>query len=769
MPPLPHLGDLADGQSETLTLTAQIDDAAPVSNTAEVTASGASDPDSTPDNGNPAEDDQDSVTVDAEPRADLSLNKVRLSGPDVNGDITYRILLSNAGPSTATGVAVTELPPGSATFVGATATVGTYDQNTHVWTVGNVAPSSSEALDITFNIPLDQFPAQNFAQVTAVNENDPDSQPGEGPLGPGTPPNQDDESTVTVTLSADLSLTKAETASPQFVGDQAVFEITVANAGPDPANDVQITDVLPAGLDYVSDSPTAGAYVPGTGVWTIPVLASGASETLTITADVIAPGAQDNTAEVTASGAPDPDSTPDNQNPAEDDQDTASITTTGGSLGDTVYFDVDGDGSQGASEPGLAGVDVTVIDAGPNGTLGDGPIALAAGEFAGESRTDLAVGLGNSSQVRLFQNLGGTLVPFFDVPVPGVVQDIALARINDDIQLDLVVAMRDPDLVEVYSTVTRGGPILSVPILGFATSLVTAGLNADKLIDIAVSHSTGEVTVLLNGAGVRGLSALPPVFVEPGLRGLSAGFIDSDSDTDLIAVSETSGRAHVLSNIGMSTGVIAPAYSFPVSAMPTATATAFIDEDGRTDLIVASKGDNLADVIINLDAAPGPPPTFTQQPTIVVEPPVVRSLITEGQNIRLQIAVTGTPPFSYAWFHDGMPVEPDGVRVRIDPATGSVVNAFAPSSGNVFGLAFVNGSLFTGDALSGQVFELDPDTGAVLNSFSSGAALTALGGDDASGTSPFPLFVPSGAAGGRSIQLDDRRGRACENPHGYAV
>jgi fimbrial isopeptide formation D2 family protein/uncharacterized repeat protein (TIGR01451 family) len=43
-----------------------------------------------------------------------------------------------------------------------------------------------------------------------------------------------------------------------------------------------------------------------------------------------------------------------------------------GSIGDFVWFDIDGDGAQDAGEPGLAGVVVTMIWAGQNGAFGDG-------------------------------------------------------------------------------------------------------------------------------------------------------------------------------------------------------------------------------------------------------------------------------------------------------------------------------------------------------------------------------------------------------------
>lgn len=305
---------------------------------------------------------------------------------------------------------------------------------------------------------------------------------------------------------------------------------------------------------------------------------------------------------------------------------------------------------------------------------GDGPIALAAGAFAGESRVDLAVGLGNASEVRLFQNLGGSLQPYFALPVSGVVQDIALAHVDGDEQFDLIVLQRDPDVVEVYSTVTRGGPVLSIPILGFATSLGVGFLNDDDVPDLAISHSTGEVSVFLSTPVRGGLTAVPPVFVAPGLRGISIGSIDSDGDDDLVAVSESSSTAHVLLNTGLASGVFQPVLALPVSAAPTATLLTQIDEDRLLDLVITSAGDNLVDLIINLDKTPGPPPVFEQQPMIVVEP--TRSLITEGQNLRLEISVSGDRPLFFTWFRNGMPVIPDGGRITVNSFSGTI--RFAP-------------------------------------------------------------------------------------------
>ena len=48
-------------------------------------------------------------------------------------------------------------------------------------------------------------------------------------------------------------------------GDTINFTVTASNLGPDAATGVAISDLLPAGLTYVSSSVTTGSYNDGTG------------------------------------------------------------------------------------------------------------------------------------------------------------------------------------------------------------------------------------------------------------------------------------------------------------------------------------------------------------------------------------------------------------------------------------------------------------------------------------------------------------------------
>ena len=104
---------------------------------------------------------------------------------------------------------------------------------------------------------------------------------------------------------ADLALTKTVDNAAPALGANVVFTITVTNNGPNNATGVVVNDFLPDGLSYVSDDG-GGAYVPGTGLWTVGALANSASATLHITATVDDTGAIDNVASIAASTPIDP-------------------------------------------------------------------------------------------------------------------------------------------------------------------------------------------------------------------------------------------------------------------------------------------------------------------------------------------------------------------------------------------------------------------------------------------------------------------------------
>jgi len=125
-------------------------------------------------------------------------------------------------------------------------------------------------------------------------------------------------------LNADLAVTTAVDDALPKEGDTVTYTVEVANAGPDGATGVAVTDVLPTGVTWVSDVPSQGTYSSGTGVWNVGTIGQGAAATLSITVSVD-PGTEGstigNTATVTALDQNDANAT--------NDSDTVEITVEG--------------------------------------------------------------------------------------------------------------------------------------------------------------------------------------------------------------------------------------------------------------------------------------------------------------------------------------------------------------------------------------------------------------------------------------------------------
>lgn len=100
--------------------------------------------------------------------------------------------------------------------------------------------------------------------------------------------------------AADLAVAKAANFSDISTGGSVTFTVTLQNNGPNIANTVIVSDLLPSGLTYASHSVTAGSYDPNSGVWAISTLASGVSRVLTLVASGTTAGSYTNTAQASS-------------------------------------------------------------------------------------------------------------------------------------------------------------------------------------------------------------------------------------------------------------------------------------------------------------------------------------------------------------------------------------------------------------------------------------------------------------------------------------
>jgi uncharacterized repeat protein (TIGR01451 family) len=349
------VGSLPNGSDAVLKITATVLATGNYTNAAEIETSDTPDPNSIPGDGSTTDDDDDSVTLNPVPVADLSLTKiVDDSTPRVGDQVVFTLTVSNAGPSAATGVTVEDVLPGGLQYA-SDDSGSSYSGG--VWVIGDIASGDSAVLHITATV-LAAGSYTNSAQVQTSDVLDPNSTPGDD----STADDDDDSVTLTPTPVADLSLTKTVDVSSPLVGGNVVFTITVTNAGPSTATGVTVRDLLPNGLQYVSDD-SGTAYDSMSGDWSVGSLASGAGAVIHITATVLPTGTYTNSAQVQASGVLDPNSTPGNNSTTEDDDDSVTLTPslpTTASLAGSVYNDLNGNGQRDGNESGIAGVTVTL-------------------------------------------------------------------------------------------------------------------------------------------------------------------------------------------------------------------------------------------------------------------------------------------------------------------------------------------------------------------------------------------------------------------------
>ncbi|MCP5015171.1 MAG: DUF11 domain-containing protein, partial [Ketobacter sp.] len=168
--------------------------------------------------------------------ADLSVGKVDALDPvTVGDDVTYTVTVANAGPDTALAVTLTDTLPVGVIF--GSATGGCSEAGGVVsCDLGSVAAGGSASVTIVVTSTAAGV-LTNTASVGSATA-DPD----------GGNNATSEDTTVEAPPAADLSVTKLDALDPVTVGDDVTYTVTVANAGPDTALAVTLTDTLPVGV-----------------------------------------------------------------------------------------------------------------------------------------------------------------------------------------------------------------------------------------------------------------------------------------------------------------------------------------------------------------------------------------------------------------------------------------------------------------------------------------------------------------------------------------
>ncbi|MFN8091158.1 MAG: C25 family cysteine peptidase [Vicinamibacteria bacterium] len=248
--------------------------------------------------------------------ADLSVTKTGPASAFSGDPASYTIVFANAGPSAVTGAPIADSFP--ATLLGVTWTCAAAG--------GAACPAANGSGNIGASVDLPSGSSLTYtanATISATFVGDVvNTATIAVPSGTTDPTSGNDSASVTTvvvaqTQVADVAVTKTGSAGPLAVGANATWTIVVTNNGPAAAQNVTLSDPLPAGTTWVSTATTVGTC---TGTATVScsfgALASGASATVTIVATVDTLGTKSNTATV------------DNQNGSDYDPNTTNNVAT---------------------------------------------------------------------------------------------------------------------------------------------------------------------------------------------------------------------------------------------------------------------------------------------------------------------------------------------------------------------------------------------------------------------------------------------------------
>ena len=244
-----------------------------------------------PDTSNNTATDSDDVATSA----DLSISKSAPVATAVAGtDLTYTILVSNAGPSDAQNASVADTLPAGTTYVSSAAGCS-FLTPTVTCTATTIASGGSATFTITVHIAASVAHGSSLANTATVSSDTSDFNGA----------NDSSTATVTVNRQADLAVTKADSADPVTVGDEFSYAITVTNNGPSDSGAFTVTDPLPIEVSVVNPGTCTEAPV-GTVTCSGSSLAAGASVIYSITVSADQAGAPINTASITAAATNDP-------------------------------------------------------------------------------------------------------------------------------------------------------------------------------------------------------------------------------------------------------------------------------------------------------------------------------------------------------------------------------------------------------------------------------------------------------------------------------
>jgi large repetitive protein len=189
--------------------------------------------------------------------SDLAVTKTDSPDPIIAGNnLTYTINVANNGTDTATDVYIDDTLPPGVTFISATPSQGACEApvgNVLHCFIGFMNPGDIETVTVVVNVPAGTPGGTILTNTVTVGGSVIDTNP------------NNNTATADTTVAApsptqiDMSLTKTDSPDPVIAGQVLTYTLSINNlTGSSTATGVTVTDSFPAGLTFVSATPSQG-------------------------------------------------------------------------------------------------------------------------------------------------------------------------------------------------------------------------------------------------------------------------------------------------------------------------------------------------------------------------------------------------------------------------------------------------------------------------------------------------------------------------------